>query len=505
MIARKSVFIMLIQFLNGILGYIGLKFIALYMQPWEYGIVGFAFGFVSLFAIFGKLGFNHAHIKRISEGKDLGMCIGTFIVTKTFLAGLLGSLTILSIAVWRYVIGRGFESPIHEQAVYIMLAYFVLLTLSESIQNTFKARKEIVKAYLPLLVFDIVRTVLTIFIALNGLGPLWLASTYLFGEMFHIGLLFIFFKGFPVKKPTFDYFKDYAMFAMPMAIVVASNVLMRSIDKVFIQLFWGAEQVGEYFAASNISRYLILLATSVGLLLFPTFSKHHANKNIREIKKLVLKSERYLSMMTFPIIVMTVVLAESIIHILLSDKYLPALLVLQIVPFYVLMEVLARPYETKLQGMNMPHITRNRVIIMVILNITLNLILIPRDIQSLGIKLVGLGTVGAAIATVVSYGIGLIYIRIIGWKITGISGSIRIFIHAFAASIMGIILFQITQLFYIARWFHLLGIAFLGAGIYVAILLLLREFTKEDFKLFLDTINLKEMFKYIKGEIKGKK
>ena len=131
MIARKSVFIMFIQFLNGFLGYIGLKFIALYMQPWEYGIVGFAFGFVSLFAIFGKLGFNQAHIKRISEGKDPGMCIGTFIVTKTFLAGLLGSLTILSIAIWRYVIGRGFESPIHEQAVYIMLSYFVLLTLSE--------------------------------------------------------------------------------------------------------------------------------------------------------------------------------------------------------------------------------------------------------------------------------------------------------------------------------------------------------------------------------------
>jgi O-antigen/teichoic acid export membrane protein len=209
-------------------------------------------------------------------------------------------------------------------------------------------------------------------------------------------------------------------------------------------------------------------------------------------------------MMTFPIIVMTVVLAESIIHILLSDKYLPALLILQIVPFYVLMEVLARPYETKLQGMNMPYITRNRVIIMVILNIALNLILIPRDIQSLGIKLVGLGNVGAAIATVVSYGIGLIYIRIIGWKITGISGSIRIFIHAFAALIMGIILFQITQLFYIARWFHLLGIGFLGIGIYMTILLLLREFTKEDFKLFLNTINLKEMFKYIKGEIKGK-
>ena len=51
MIARKSALIVLTQVLNGILGYIGLKFIASYMQPWEYGVVGFAYGFVALFSI----------------------------------------------------------------------------------------------------------------------------------------------------------------------------------------------------------------------------------------------------------------------------------------------------------------------------------------------------------------------------------------------------------------------------------------------------------------------
>ncbi|RLF27663.1 MAG: flippase, partial [Thermoplasmata archaeon] len=60
MIARKSALIIFTQLLNGLLGYIALKYIALYMQPWEYGVIGFAYGFVALFSVFGNLGFNAA-------------------------------------------------------------------------------------------------------------------------------------------------------------------------------------------------------------------------------------------------------------------------------------------------------------------------------------------------------------------------------------------------------------------------------------------------------------
>ena len=154
MLARKSALIILIQIINGILGYIGLKFIAMYMDPWEYGVVGFAYGFVCLFSIFGQLGFDQAHIKRSSKGRDIGICIGTFVITKTFLAGLLATLTILSIAVWKYVSGRGLESSLHEHAVYILLAYFILATLTKSMIMTFNAKKETAKAQFPFPFFN---------------------------------------------------------------------------------------------------------------------------------------------------------------------------------------------------------------------------------------------------------------------------------------------------------------------------------------------------------------
>ena len=504
MIARKSALIIFIQLLNGILGFVGLKFIALYMEPWEYGIVGFAYGFVSLLSIFGDLGFGAAHVKRISEGKDFGNCVGTFAATKIILTGILASVSILSIAIWRFVFGRGFESPLHEQAVYILLTYFVLASLSQVFTVTFAAKKEIAKAQIPYFMYTLVRVIITIFIAYFGYGVLALAYTYLLGEIFQFCFAYYFFRSYPIKKPSIDCLKNYATFAFPMAIASASYIIITNVDKVVIQLFWGAQQVGEYFAVFNLSRFILNFSSALAVLLLPTISEYHAKNNMNEIRKLTLSAERYLSMVVFPCIILIVALAEPIIHIILSDKYLPALPVLQILPFFVLLEVLSQPYQSQLQGMNMPHIVRNRIVLMMIVNIVLNLILVPKDIQSLGIRLAGLGATGSAIATVVAYTVGLLATRVYAFRVANIKGNYRIVLHIAIAGLMGIIIYYLTTIFYIGRWYELVGISLLGLFVYFGILFLIKEFKKEDYNLFLDTLNIKKMVSYVRSEIRKK-
>lgn len=504
MIARKSTVIILILIINGIIGYAGLKIIALYMTPEEYGVVGFAFGFVALFSIVGNLGFNSAHVKRISEGKDLATCISTFCATKTFLAGLLAVLTILSVFVWKYLLGRGFESSLHEQAIYVMLVYYILSTLSQSFTSTFYAKRESAKAQIPLLVYTIMRVLATVFVALNDLGVLALAYTYVFGELFQFSLAFYFMRGYPIGKPSLAYLKSYTSFAFPLALATASSFIMTNIDKVIIQLFWSSQQVGEYFAVFNLSRFLLNFSAAVSLLLLPTVSQLHSKGNINKIRELVSNSERYLSMIIFPIIVMMVVLAQPIIHILLSDKYFPAIPILQILPFFALLEILSGPYQSQLQGMNMPNVIRDRMIIMVIVNVILNIILIPTDIKSLGIQLAGLGPTGAAIATVVAYFIGFVTTRVFAMKKIGIKGNFKVLIHGFAATVMGIVLYLFSQQYYIGRWFQLAAICLFGFAIYFIILFIIKEFKKDDFYFFFDNLNIKKMIMYLKDEIIGK-
>ncbi len=235
MIARKSALILFAQLLNGIIGFVGLKFIALYMEPWEYGIVGFAYGFVSLFSIFGDLGFGAAHVKRISEGKDFGKCVGTFAAVKIILTGIFAFGTILSIVIWRFVFGRGFESPLHEQAVYILLAYFILASLTQVFTATFSATKEIAKSQIPYFMFTLVRVLITLFIAYFGYGVLILAYTYLLGEIFQFVFAYYFFRTYSVKKPSMEYLRNYAKFAFPIAIASASSLIITNIDKKLLQ------------------------------------------------------------------------------------------------------------------------------------------------------------------------------------------------------------------------------------------------------------------------------
>jgi len=503
MIARKSALIIVIQLLNGLLGYIGLKFISLYMDPWEYGIIGFAYGFVSLFAILGSLGFDQAHIKRVSEGKDLGTCIGTFASIKFVLIGFVLIFTLLSIFIWKNVLGRGFETSLHEPAIYLLLVYFILHIITTIMTSTFNARKEISKTQIPLFLYNFIRILATIYIALNGLGVIALATTYLIGEIFNIIFVVYLFRNYPIKKPSIIIYKDYYNFAVHMAIVVVAYKIITNIDKVFIQLFWSSQQVGEYFAIFNLSQFIILFSSAISALLLPTVSAHHVKNNIKEIKNLVLKSERYLSMIVFPIIILLIVLAEPIIHILLSDKYLTALPILQILPVFVILAVLSSPYQSKFQGMNKPQYARNRVIIMVIINIVLNILFIPRDIQSIGLKLLGLGAKGAAIATVLSYLAGFIYIRIVSWKKTQIKGNVCVIYHGITAITCGGIVSVISRAISISRWYELLAITIVGLGLYFIILFLIKEFKKEDFNLFIDVLNIKKMLKYMREEFRN--
>jgi len=508
MIARKSVLIVMTRIIDGSLGYLGLFFIARYMSPSDYGIVAFAIGFVTLFTIFCNLGFGFAHIKRVSEGKNLGRCIGTFLSIQAILITVATTILFTSLYIWTNVMGRGFETPDHLIAIYIIVGFWLFEKINNAFSATFKARKEIAKNQIPFIINAIVRTIAIIYVALSGLGVLALAWTYVAGEISHFVLVLLFFKGYPIEKPTKAYLKSYSIFAFPLMIVTASNIIMHNIDKIMIQLFWSAADVGYYFSAYRLSNFITLFTTAIVMLIFPTYSMLFKVGNIAKIKKLTFDSERHLSLIVFPMVFGLFILAEPTAFILLSG-WTPAVPMLQILPFMSLFLALSAPYEAQFNGMNKPIINRNRILIMVILNLALNTLLIPTDIKMLGgVRLLGLGAKGAAIATAASVAASLIYTRIMSYRLTKSKGNIRILIHAFAAVIMTSILYVLLYSFdlvnWITRWYHLILFGVIGLSIYFGILAIFREFTKEDFWFYIETINIKKMFSYIRDELKKK-
>jgi len=166
--------------------------------------------------------------------------------------------------------------------------------------------------------------------------------------------------------------------------------------------------------------------------------------------------------------------------------------VIQFLPFYVLFYAYTRPYESHFLGMDKPKIARNHILIMVIVNVTLNVLLIPTY-----------HVTGAVIATVIAYAFGLVYCRIKAYTIIGLKGNKCIFYHLLAGIVMSRVLYIIDVYVMIHDWYKLMVISLLGLAIYLALLFILNEFRKEDYNFFMDTLNFKKMFSYIKKELKN--
>lgn len=491
--------------IDGLLAYIALYFISRDMGPEAYGIIGFAMGFVGLFTILTDLGFNSAHIKRVSEGKDMGTCLGTYLISKLSFAGLLAAIVVAVVLIWRFLLGRGFESPTHELAIYIILGYYAINSIGTFFYNTYSATKEIAKAQIPLVIGTVARTIAILFVALSGLGALALAWAYVFGEVIFLCISILFFRGFHIKKPTKECFRSYSTFAMPLILVGISATIITNTDKVLIQFFWNSTEVGYYFACFRIVQFLLVAASAVGTLLLPTISGFHSNEDMDSIKKTVFLSERYISMLIFPMVIGIVVLAEPTVRILLSSSFYPAAPILMVLPFFVILEALSQPYMYQVIGMNKPVLARNRILIILGLTVLFDIILIPSNIKSINLKLAGLGALGASYATVIGYAAGLIYCRYAAWKLAKNPFNPRILLHLIAASIMGLILYGLMTILPIQRWYILLGYALLGLGIYLLVLFLLKEFTRKDLDFVVDLLNVKKMWKYMKEEIKKEK
>jgi len=504
LIARKSFLVFLNMVVGALLGTIAMFFIFRYMGSGAYGLIGFGLSIVGVFAIIMSLGFDSAHVKRVSEGQDLKSCIGTFLVIKLVLIGIMAGAVLLGIFFWKAVLGFGFETPDSEPIIYIFILYYAVLGIASVPLATYSARRETAKQQLPGMIEPLVRVPIIIIVALGAFGVFALAGAWLLGVVALMIVSLILFRKYPIGKFDRGLFRQYKNFAAPIAISSSVRVLNSYVDKIMLQLFWGSTYVGYYFGVQNLTKFLVLMALAVSMLLFPTLSQHHAKEEYGEVRKLTGTAERYVSLVIMPIAMLFIVIPKSILGIFDGDLAANGWRTLQIMAFYSAVFCFYLIFMNQLMGVDKPRSVAKVGVSMSAINIILNLILIPKDIKSLGLTLFGLGPEGAAIATLISAVYGLVMVKIITRRITETKWNPRILLHIGAALFAGGIIYYLSSIVVIDSWYEVGGTALLGIGIYVGFLALLREFTKKDLKFFLDILNPKSMKDYVASEIKDK-
>ena len=501
--SRKIALLFAAENINAIIGWVALLFVARKMGASAIGEFSFALSLVGSFTFIAFFGFKMAHVKRISEGLDLGKCIGTFLSIRFFLISLMLVVFISSYWFWTGFLDKEIYDIQTPGLLLTVVLYYIVFLLVGIMPATFSGLEQSARVAIPNIIGTTIRSFIFIAAALMGLGVIWLARAYLIGIIV-IGILsYWYFRDFPISKPDSQTFNSYKVYALPVAAASIFGVLKQYSDKIFIGIFWTEYQVGLYFGVQRIALFIGTMALAIEGMLLPAISNLHANKKENEIRTLVHDAERYVALICIPLVAMTIVWSSEIILVFLSKEFLPASNILKILALVALVRVLNRPWSVALRGSDRPDLTSILSILSSILSIILMLILVPKRIPQLGLEnLFGLGGEGAAYAVLISEITVGLSLRILSYKYLEILPKPNFFVQMIVAIIVGIVMWQVQETITVDRWFELFFISGLGGLLFLFILLMLGSFTKKDFNFFWDTLNPKSMKQYVGEELK---
>ncbi|MFW5927964.1 MAG: oligosaccharide flippase family protein [Thermoplasmatota archaeon] len=504
MIGRKSFLMYLNKIISAVTGALGMFFIARFMQnpSYNYGVVSFALSFVSIFTIISTF-FNKAHRKRISGKEPEAECMGTYLSLHTFATALMIIFVFGALWSWENILGRGFQSPLHRDVIYIILLFKGIDSLWSIARVTFIGKREIAKSEVLTFVNQSVPTIFIIYVAISGGGAIELALTYVAGALLALLIGIFFLIDVEIKKPNWRLAKRYWEFSWPSFTTKLFSKFGNRVDVVMVQLFWSSVNVGYYAAARRFSLLTTGMAASIATVMFPSISNMHANGDIEKIKSTVKVAMRYISMLSMPVIAFILFFPDRIIYILLSGDFLPAVPVLRILAFQGFIASYFKPMNQIIPGMDKPKVMMKVGVTANLINITLNVILIPDSL--FGVPLIGLKEIGAATATLTA----AIVSSVLGYYIVDDMIDFKIpknpIYHISSATITGFSLYTLHRyVLPITRFYHLFGYGLAMLGIYTGILYLVGEFTKEDWNYIMETIHPGELWRYIKDELTGK-
>ncbi len=477
-------------------------FISRYLDPSIYGSILFTSFLIATFNSITDLGLSNAHQKRISEGRDISDCLSTFITMKLVLMTVGFAVTIISLLVWNMVLGETLQGSTTVPLLLTFILYFGFIDLATIATATFDARQETAKTQVSFIIEPLVRTPLVILVSLGHLGANQLALAYMIGGLaiFLVAIGQLYREHIPLVKPTL--FKSYINFTIPLVFLVIAYTLFTNLPTLFVGMFWGSGQVSFYALPLAILNLLAVVGTAVATLTFPEFSRRFGNGDLHGMRTATRQAERYIVMITLPIILVIFLFPVQATLILFGPDYELAADSFRFLSISTFLLILTNVYSSHIGAANRPDLAAKLMILALIVLIILMIILVPTSIA--GFPLFGLAATGAAIASMGAMTVYLISTRITVSKLTGARASRRMLLQVPAALLSAAVLLFISMFWNMSHWNDMIAYGLISYGVFAAFLLAAKELTREDIQFFASVINPKEMKNYMSSELRGK-
>lgn len=395
-VAKNLLSIGLSSFLAQFIMFIQIAYYARVLSVESFGIVNLAQSILVYFTMITLFGFQTLGTKEVAKAKEkAGELIGYISIIRIIVA-IICLLIIIAIGI---ISNRGVTFT-----NLLIIFGCTLLPLAFNIDWLFSGLQEMQHNGIYNIIKSLIPLILSLIFIRGEEGILYIPIFTLIGL-----ILGVIYQGYIIRvknkvkiviKLNKHEIKRYVIKSTPFLISGLLSMINMNLDTIIIGFTRSEYELGIYSSAYKIIYFLINLIAVIYVPFFPLLIEYFNNKDISKLQNVVNNICKVVMLLGFPIAVGGILLSKEIIILLFGHKYAEAYLPFIILLIYIFILFMRETYGYSLNAWNMEIKYLKSVVISSLLNLILNLMLIPK-----------FGIVAAAITTLISELINFIIMK----------------------------------------------------------------------------------------------
>ncbi len=309
------------------LSFLGIQFVlqvilARLLTPYDYGIVGILAVFITIAGSFIDCGFTSALIQNQKRTETDFSTAFYF----NFIASLLCYVILFFIAPY---IALFYKLPILTSVTRVLTLVLPISAISAVNRTKLQIKIDFKTQAKATLTSITLSGLIGIILAYKGFGVWALVAQMVLNSVFNTVFLFLLVKWFPKEKFSFVSFKKMYDFGIKILLAKLIDVFYFNMYPLIIGKFFSPAILGFYSRGHQFASIPNRLATDIlSRVTFPVFSKVQDDLNI--LFSIYRKYLRIISSLYAPIVLLLCALAKPTIIVLLGEKWMGAIVIMQI-------------------------------------------------------------------------------------------------------------------------------------------------------------------------------
>ncbi|ARS91664.1 oligosaccharide flippase family protein [Natrarchaeobaculum aegyptiacum] len=431
------------------------------LTPDEYGLLFLVIAIVTVTQLGADLGLARSAARYVSERKETDPASVPFIVrTSVNYRLLLLGLVTGALVVFREPLAAILGEPELSTLLVFGALYLVGLSLFSYHQTLFQGFNRVDVSATLEVTNNLTRLAFVVALTALGFGVVGALVGYAIGALAATALgavlLYRRYRSFEDGGGSRSLRNRILRYSVPLTASQSANVLDRQIDTVLVGFFLNPVAVSHYVLGKQISEFVTALSGSLGFAVSPTFGEQKAADSIDRAARIYETSLQYVFVLYVPAAVGMILVAEPTIDHVFGPEYAGAAPVLQLLGIYVVFQSVT---DVTTNGLDYLGRAKHRAIakgVTSVANVGLNIVLIPI-----------VGVVGAAAATVVTFGVYTlvnVYVMHLELSLDGYRLARAVGAAGAVATVMGAVVF--VALPYVTSISTLVAVVGLGVAVW---------------------------------------